>query len=59
MTQAQHDELLTQRMDQFETWVKDHAQQHRELFRVFAAAAVSVVIAEATTITGLIIALCR
>jgi hypothetical protein len=59
MTQAQHDELLAQRMDQFELWVKDHAQQHRELFRIFATAAVSVVLAEATTVVGLIIALCR
>lgn len=60
MTSSEKADLLARvdvRTEKLEVWTENHMKHHQSLFIAFITAAVSVVLAEATTIVGLIIAI--
>ena len=62
MTHEEKVELLIrvdERVEKIERWCSNHMAHHQRLLYAFIGAAVSVILAEATTIVGIIIALAR
>ncbi|MBE3045969.1 hypothetical protein IMZ48_26205 [Candidatus Bathyarchaeota archaeon] len=62
MTHEEKEELLIrvdERTARLEQWTTTHVDLHTRLSMAFAAAMISAILGLGTTITGLIVALCR
>lgn len=62
MTSIERAELLVrvdERTEKIEKWSENHMAHHQKLFGFFVTACISVILAQATTVAGLIVAMCQ